>query len=127
MKIEMKGINKSFGQNQVLKDAGFVLDDGEVHALMGENGAGKSTLMKILSGAYTRDGGDIVLDGRPLPKQYSTLEARGFGVAIIYQELSLMSEMNVMENVYVSHEPGRWETSLISGKCTRIQRNSWRS
>ena len=47
---------------------------------------------------------DIVLDGRPLPKQYSTLEARGFGVAIIYQELSLMSEMNVMENVYVSHE-----------------------
>ena len=61
--------------------------------------------MKILSGAYTRDGGDIVLDGRPLPKQYSTLEARGFGVAIIYQELSLMSEMNVMENVYVSHEP----------------------
>ncbi len=57
MKIEMKGINKPFGQNQVLKDAGFVLDDGEVHALMGEKTAGKSTLMKILTGVYTRDGG----------------------------------------------------------------------
>jgi len=54
MNIEMKGINKSFGSNQVLKDAGFLLKDGEVHALMGENGAGKSTLMKILTGVYTR-------------------------------------------------------------------------
>ena len=57
MNIEMKGINKSFGSNQVLKDAGFLLKDGEVHALMGENGAGKSTLMKILTGVYTRDSG----------------------------------------------------------------------
>ena len=64
MKIEMKGINKSFGQNQVLRDAGFVLDDGEVHALMGENGAGKSTLMKILTGVYTRDGGTVNVDGK---------------------------------------------------------------
>ena len=55
MQIEMKGIDKSFGTNQVLKDAGFVLGDGEVHALMGENGAGKSTLMKILTGVYTKD------------------------------------------------------------------------
>lgn len=46
MKIEMKGINKSFGQNQVLKDAGFVLDDGEVHALMGENGAGERVIIR---------------------------------------------------------------------------------
>ena len=53
MNIEMKGIDKSFGTNQVLKNAGFYLKDGEVHALMGENGAGKSTLMKILTGVYT--------------------------------------------------------------------------
>ena len=64
MKIEMKGINKSFGSNQVLKDAGFVLEDGEVHALMGENGAGKSTLMKILTGVYKKDSGTITIDGR---------------------------------------------------------------
>ena len=103
--LEFKHIVKEFPGVRALDDVSMDFYEGEVVALMGENGAGKSTLMKILSGAYTRDGGDIVLDGRPLPKQYSTLEARGFGVAIIYQELSLMSEMNVMENVYVSHEP----------------------
>ena len=103
--LEFKHIVKEFPGVRALDDVSMDFYEGEVVALMGENGAGKSTLMKILSGAYTRDGGDIVLDGCPLPKQYSTLEARGFGVAIIYQELSLMSEMNVMENVYVSHEP----------------------
>ena len=64
MNIEMRGINKSFGSNQVLKDAGFLLKDGEVHALMGENGAGKSTLMKILTGVYTKDAGTILVDGQ---------------------------------------------------------------
>ena len=64
MNIEMRGINKSFGSNQVLKDAGFLLKDGEVHALMGENGAGKSTLMKILTGVYTKDSGTILVDGQ---------------------------------------------------------------
>lgn len=53
MQIEMRGIDKSFGGNAVLKSAGFLLDHGEIHALMGENGAGKSTLMKILTGVYT--------------------------------------------------------------------------
>lgn len=105
--LEFKHIIKVFPGVKALDDVSMDFHKGEVVALMGENGAGKSTLMKILSGAYTRDSGDIILDGRPLPKQYSTLEARGFGVAIIYQELSLMSEMNVMENVYVSHEPVR--------------------
>ena len=57
MQIEMKGIDKQFGGNYVLKDAGFDLADSEIHALMGENGAGKSTLMKILTGVYTRDAG----------------------------------------------------------------------
>ena len=63
MNIEMRGIDKSFGSNQVLKNAGFFLEDGEVHALMGENGAGKSTLMKILTGVYTRDAGKVFVDG----------------------------------------------------------------
>ena len=66
MNIEMRGINKSFGSNQVLKDAGFLLKDGEVHALMGENGAGKSTLMKVLCGIYKRDGGEVVVFGKPV-------------------------------------------------------------
>ena len=64
MNIEMTGIMKSFGTNQVLDNAGFFLRDGEVHALMGENGAGKSTLMKILTGVYTRDGGIVKVNGQ---------------------------------------------------------------
>ena len=62
MQIEMRGIDKSFGGNAVLNGAGFLLDDGEVHALMGENGAGKSTLMKILTGVYTKDAGQVIVD-----------------------------------------------------------------
>ena len=64
MEIEMRGINKSFGDNAVLKNAGFVLGTGEIHALMGENGAGKSTLMKILTGVYTKDAGQVIVDGK---------------------------------------------------------------
>lgn len=106
--LEFKNIKKEFPGVKALDDVSMNFRKGEVVALMGENGAGKSTLMKILSGAYTRDSGEIILDGESLPKQYSTLEARSFGVAIIYQELSLLPEMNVMENVYVSHEPKKF-------------------
>jgi ribose transport system ATP-binding protein len=103
--LEFKNIVKEFPGVKALDHVSMDFYKGEVVALMGENGAGKSTLMKILSGAYHRDSGDIILDGRKLPNHYSTLEARGYGVAIIYQELSLLPEMSVMENVYISHEP----------------------
>lgn len=103
--LEFKNINKEFPGVKALDDVSMDFYCGDVAALMGENGAGKSTLMKILSGAYGRDSGTIMLDGKELPKTYSTLEARHFGVAIIYQELSLLSEMMVMENIYISHEP----------------------
>lgn len=103
--VEFKNIKKEFPGVKALDDVSMDFYKGEAVALMGANGAGKSTLMKILSGAYGRDSGEIILDGKVLPKNYTTLEARHFGVAIIYQELSLLSEMSVMENVYVSHEP----------------------
>lgn len=103
--VEFKEIVKEFPGVKALDHVSMDFYKGETVALMGANGAGKSTLMKILSGAYSRDGGGIILDGKELPMTYSTLEARHFGVAIIYQELSLLPEMNVMENVYVSHEP----------------------
>lgn len=103
--VEFKHIKKEFPGVKALDDVSMDFYKGEAVALMGANGAGKSTLMKILSGAYGRDSGEIILDGKILPQSYTTLEARNFGVAIIYQELSLLSEMTVMENVYVSHEP----------------------
>ncbi len=103
MNIEMKGINKSFGTNQVLKDAGFVLKDGEVHALMGENGAGKSTLMKILTGVYTKDSGVVKVDGREVNYK-SPQEAEKAGIVFIYQELNVLFDLTVEENLFMGKE-----------------------
>ncbi len=103
MNIEMKGINKSFGSNQVLKDAGFLLKDGEVHALMGENGAGKSTLMKILTGVYTRDSGTVLVDGQEVTYK-SPKEAEKAGIVFIYQELNVLFDLTVEENLFMGKE-----------------------
>ena len=103
MQIEMRGINKSFSGNQVLKDAGFVLDNGEIHALMGENGAGKSTLMKILTGVYTRDEGVVLVDGQEV--HYNNLqEAEKAGIMFIHQELNVMFDLTVEENMFMGKE-----------------------
>ena len=103
MQIEMKGIDKSFGQNQVLKDAGFVLAPGEVHALMGENGAGKSTLMKILTGVYTRDGGTVTVDGKEVLFK-NPQEAERAGIVFIHQELNVLFDLTVEENLFLGRE-----------------------
>ncbi|MEG0227699.1 MAG: sugar ABC transporter ATP-binding protein [Lachnospiraceae bacterium] len=103
MKIEMKGIDKSFGTNKVLKDAGFVLSDGEVHALMGENGAGKSTLMKILTGVYTKDEGEIFVDGTKVHYK-NPQEAERAGIVFIQQELNVLFDLTVEENLFIGKE-----------------------
>ncbi len=103
MNVEMKGINKSFGTNQVLKDAGFVLKDGEVHALMGENGAGKSTLMKILTGVYTKDSGTVIVDGEEVSYK-NPQEAEKAGIVFIYQELNVLFDLTVEENLFMGKE-----------------------
>lgn len=92
MHIEMKGINKAFTSNQVLKNAGFFLKDGEVHALMGENGAGKSTLMKILTGVYQYDSGTILVDGKEV-RYKNPQEAEKAGIVFIYQELNVLFDL----------------------------------
>lgn len=103
MQIEMRGINKSFGSNQVLNNAGFVLESGEVHALMGENGAGKSTLMKILTGVYTRDAGTVTVDGQEVV-YHNPQEAEKAGIVFIYQELNVMFDLTVEENLFMGKE-----------------------
>ena len=103
MRIEMKGINKSFGSNQVLKNAGFELKDSEVHALMGENGAGKSTLMKILTGVYTKDAGTILVDGKEVVYK-NPQEAEKAGIVFIYQELNVLFDLTVVENLFMGKE-----------------------
>ena len=103
MNIEMKGIDKAFGTNQVLKNAGFYLKDGEIHALMGENGAGKSTLMKILTGVYTRDAGTVLVDGQEVTYK-SPQEAEKAGIVFIYQEMNSLFDLTVEENLFMGKE-----------------------
>lgn len=113
--LEMRQINKSFPGVKALKNVNFSVNRGEVHCLIGANGAGKSTLMKILAGAYGKDSGEIIFDGREL-KNGSTLDARRAGVSVIYQELSLVNELSVTENILINNMPRRfgkidWKTA----------------
>jgi ribose transport system ATP-binding protein len=104
--LQMRGIRKAFPGVVALDGVDFDLRAGEVHVLLGENGAGKSTLMKILSGAYTKDAGDILLDGAPVSIG-SPRDAQSLGIATIYQELSLVPQLTVAENILLGHEPSR--------------------
>ncbi|HWU19852.1 MAG TPA: sugar ABC transporter ATP-binding protein [Devosia sp.] len=102
--IELVGIDKSFPGVRALHNVNFDLQAGEVHALMGENGAGKSTLMKILSGVYRRDGGEIRLDGQPV-EIASPRQAQEMGIGIIHQELALMRDLTAAQNIFIGREP----------------------
>jgi len=102
--LEMKDINKSFFGVRALKNVSLEIRRGEVHCLIGENGAGKSTLMKILSGAYQRDSGQILFNGKPLDTS-STLQVQQEGISIIYQEFNLASVLSVAENIFMGREP----------------------
>lgn len=102
--LRMSQIVKIFPGVKALDHVDFCVRRGEVHCLIGANGAGKSTLMKILSGAYTEDEGEIFFDGRVLTSK-GTQKRRKEGIAVIYQELSLFNELSVGENVYINNYP----------------------
>lgn len=99
-RLEMKHIVKSFGGVHALQDVSIQIRQGEIHALVGENGAGKSTLMKILSGAYRKDSGEIYIDGKPVDISVPR-DAMNYGIAVIYQEFTLASDLTVAENIYI--------------------------
>ncbi|MGI8477961.1 MAG: sugar ABC transporter ATP-binding protein [Thermomicrobiales bacterium] len=103
----MTDIVKSFPGVLALSGARLRVGRGEVHAIVGQNGAGKSTLMKILNGAYRRDGGAIVFDGAPADF-VSPLQAQANGVSTIYQEINLVPLRSVAENIFMGREPRRW-------------------
>lgn len=100
----MKGISKTFPGVKALQNVELSLAAGEIHALLGENGAGKSTLMKILSGVYQRDGGEIRIDGETV-EIANPRQAEAHGVTIIHQEMNLVPAMSVMENIFLGREP----------------------
>ncbi len=101
--LEMNGITKTFSKVTALDKVNLRVKKGEIHALIGENGAGKSTLMKVLSGVYKPDGGEIFLNGEKFSPQ-NPRDAIDKGVAIIYQELNLVSELSAIQNVMLGHE-----------------------
>jgi rhamnose transport system ATP-binding protein len=101
--LEIRNVAKRFGATQALEDVSLTLRAGEVHALLGENGAGKSTLIKIITGVYQPDRGEILLAGRPITIA-SAAEAQRHGIAAIYQEPLLFPDLNVAENIFISHQ-----------------------
>ena len=102
--LEMREVRKEFPGVVALDNVDFELRRGEVHVLLGENGAGKSTLMKILSGAYHKDDGQILLNGEPTEIR-SPRHARNLGIAIIYQEFNLVRQLSAAENIFLGREP----------------------
>jgi len=102
--LEMKGIGKSFPGVKALEGVNLSIREGQVHALLGENGAGKSTLIKILSGAYTRDEGEIFFDGQ-LADIKAPADAEHLGISTIYQEFNLAPNMTIAENIFLGHLP----------------------
>ena len=105
--LEMRDITKTFPGVKALDGVTFDLHAGEIHALVGENGAGKSTLMKILGAVYTDYGGEILIEGRPV-RFNGVRESEAAGVAIVFQELSLVKDLTVGENIFLGREPRRF-------------------
>ncbi|HEY5752592.1 MAG TPA: sugar ABC transporter ATP-binding protein [Chthoniobacterales bacterium] len=104
--LKVRQVTKSFPGVKALRGVDLDIYAGEIHALVGENGAGKSTLMKILAGVQTPDGGEILLDGKPV-LFHSPHQARAHGIGIIYQELSVAPNLTVAENVFLGSEVRR--------------------
>jgi len=101
--LEVRGITRSFGRVTALRGADYAAYAGEVSAIVGDNGAGKSTLIKILSGALAPDGGEILLDGRPVTFA-SPQDAREHGIETVYQDLALAPSLDVAANLFLGRE-----------------------
>ncbi len=114
--VEMRGIDKSFGAIQALVNVDLTLMPGEVLGLVGDNSAGKSTLMKILSGAYQRDRGEVLIDGVSCHFK-SPHESRERGIEMIYQDFALCGNLDVAANIFL----GRWPTKGLFVDRARME------
>ena len=101
--LAMRGICKRFGATRALDDVSLDLQRHEVHALVGENGAGKSTLIKVMTGIYPPDEGEVLVDGEPVSLR-SAADAQRLGIAAIYQEPLIFPDLSVAENIFIGHQ-----------------------
>ena len=105
--LEMRGICKYFPGVRALQNVDFTLREGEIHALMGENGAGKSTLIKVLTGVYEKDNGEIFLKGKEGAVSIrSPQDAQNVGISTVYQEITLCPNLTVAENMFIARTKG---------------------
>ncbi len=105
--VEMKGIVKRFGAVEALRNVDFHLMPGEIIGLVGDNSAGKSTLMKVMTGAYQRDGGEVLVNGQPTDFR-SPQQSRDRGIEMIYQDFALCGNMDIGQNIFL----GRWPKKM---------------
>jgi D-xylose transport system ATP-binding protein len=106
--LELRGVTKSFGSVQALTDVDLDVRAGEVMALVGDNGAGKSTLIKCVAGIYPMDGGEMLFDGQPVTI-HGPKDAARLGIEVVYQDLALCDNLDVVQNMYLGRESSRFE------------------
>jgi ABC-type sugar transport system ATPase subunit len=119
--VEMKGICKFFSGVQALKNVNLELRRGEIMGIVGDNGAGKSTLMKILSGAYPADEGEILIDGQKATI-HNPHDAFNLGISMIYQDLALFNNLDVAKNIFIGRELSRGPFRIFLDKKSMYQK-----
>lgn len=118
--LSVRGVSKAFLGVSALENVDFTLKAGEVHALLGENGAGKSTLIKIITGAYRRDEGEVLLEGTPIYPR-DVVDAQKLGIGTVYQEVNLLTNLTVAENLFLGRQPKRFGLTDV-GEMNRRSR-----
>jgi rhamnose transport system ATP-binding protein len=124
--LELRNVSKTFPGVKALQDVCFELKKGEIHALMGENGAGKSTLIKIITGVYRPDSGEMFLNGK-LESIKTPLDAQALGIAAIYQHVTCFPDITVAENIFMGHEKttktiGRIDWKTMNSEADKLLR-----
>ena len=105
--LEIRDLSKTFGSVQALTEVDFEVREGEVMALVGDNGAGKSTLIKCIAGIHGYDSGEIVFDGKPVTI-HGPKDAARLGIEVVYQDLALCDNLDVVQNMYLGREERDW-------------------
>src|SRR5579863_6793464 len=112
--LELRNVTKAFGSVQALQDVDFEVRGGEVMALVGDNGAGKSTLVKCVAGTHASDSGEILFEGTPV-HIHGPKDAARLGIEVVYQDLALCDNLNVVQNMYLGREMNRFQVLNEAG------------